>query len=96
MERKERGEERIADRKERDIRGGGVLTEFELTRQQNSCPVRFVLYPLLMWVCEYVCLWSGASVSAEKSEVIDGLQKNADGWFISASHGNLRGNMSDL
>lgn len=31
-----------------------------------------------------------------KSEVIDGLQKNADGRFISASRGSLCGNMSDL
>lgn len=34
---------RKADRhtEEQDGRGGGVLTEFELIRQQNSSPVRF-------------------------------------------------------
>lgn len=37
--RKKRGNE--ADREEQAIRGGGVLTEFELIRQQNSSPARF-------------------------------------------------------
>lgn len=36
-----REEKRTADREEQAIRGGGVLTEFELIRQQNSSPVRF-------------------------------------------------------
>lgn len=41
-EREEREESRrLIDGEEQDITGGGVLSEFELIRQQNSSPVRF-------------------------------------------------------
>lgn len=50
IEKEERGAggKRKADRQreEQDIRGGGVLSEFELIRQHYSSPVRFCVISL--------------------------------------------------
>lgn len=40
-EKRMRKSRRLIDREAQDITGGGVLSEFELIRQQNSSPVRF-------------------------------------------------------
>lgn len=50
-------------REEQDVRGGGVLTEFELIRQQNLSAVRFCAVSssnVCVCVCNYVSLWGGA------------------------------------
>lgn len=87
----------MADKEKRNIRGGGVLAEFQLTRQQYSSTVRFGAI-FAAKACKYMCMGWGVGVCGEGRwwGVIDGLQENADRRFISASHSNLRGSMSDL
>lgn len=90
---------RLIDRE--DVREGRCSRRLWVDSSAELIPCEIRCRILFQCVCESmcVCVWGvggGVGVCSEKSEVIDGLQKNADGWFISASCGSLRGNMSDL
>lgn len=93
---KTRGRKAGGKRKAATQRGVGCKRRRRSHRARVDTSADFVLYPLLMRACNCVSLSGIFAVCGEKSEVIEYLQKNADGRFISESRSGLCGNMSDL